>query len=328
MIWRTEMEKYVDQLIHGTMPIQTKKIKKLGTIEIGLTEGTMLVFKDKLYLFEYVRPSYPENSVGQSHFRLMDLETNEYTTPFAHSHVMGSAFVEGDTIYAFGVKPSNIMTKEHDFVPGNQIYIFRSNDLINWESHLIVEMPEDWQLYNTSMCKGPNGYVLLFESGTPPEIVGCQFTMFYALADDIWGTWTVLDPQKYSFTKERYSGGQEIKYIGEYYYISTVEELPCRRYVNYIARTKDFLEYEIAMRNPVLMYDDNDKKIYREDYFSEQQLDTILNAVNVNNSDLSYCEFEGKTRISYSWGNQLGKEFLALAEYDGSIEEFVNSFFV
>ena len=35
----------------------------------------------------------------------------------------------------------------------------------------------------------------------------------------------------------------------------------------------------------------------------------------------------GKTLITYSWGNQYGKEFLALAEYDGSSEEFLKSFF-
>ena len=34
------------------------------------------------------------------------------------------------------------------------------------------------------------------------------------------------------------------------------------------------------------------------------------------------CYYGGKTVITYSWGNQLGKEFLALAEYDGTEEEF------
>lgn len=53
----------------------------------------------------------------------------------------------------------------------------------------------------------------------------------------------------------------------------------------------------------------------------------ILDAVDCNNSDIDMCEINGKTLITYSWGNQLGKEFLALAEYNGTNEEFLKSFF-
>ena len=58
-----------------------------------------------------------------------------------------------------------------------------------------------------------------------------------------------------------------------------------------------------------------------------KDIDRIENAVNTNNSDIDLCEFGGKTVIVYSWGNQLGHEFLAIAEYDGSEEEFLKSFF-
>ena len=51
------------------------------------------------------------------------------------------------------------------------------------------------------------------------------------------------------------------------------------------------------------------------------------NAVNCNNSDFDLCDYNGKTIITYSWGNQLGKEFLALAEYHGNSREFLQSFF-
>ena len=37
---------------------------------------------------------------------------------------------------------------------------------------------------------------------------------------------------------------------------------------------------------------------------------------------------KGKTVIMYSWGNQHGKEFLAMAEYDGSLQELLESFFL
>ena len=67
--------------------------------------------------------------------------------------------------------------------------------------------------------------------------------------------------------------------------------------------------------------------LIRPERFTEEELSYIENAVNCNNSDFDLCDHGGKTLITYSWGNQYGKEFLALAEYDGSSEEFLKSFF-
>ena len=50
-------------------------------------------------------------------------------------------------------------------------------------------------------------------------------------------------------------------------------------------------------------------------------------AVNINNSDIDLCEFQGKTVIYYSWGNQQGIEHLAEAVYDGPLADFLRSFF-
>ena len=39
----------------------------------------------------------------------------------------------------------------------------------------------------------------------------------------------------------------------------------------------------------------------------------IAEAVNINNSDIDFCEFEGRVIINYSWGSQKGVEHLAEA---------------
>ena len=57
------------------------------------------------------------------------------------------------------------------------------------------------------------------------------------------------------------------------------------------------------------------------------QREHIAKAVNINNSDVDLCEFNGKTIIYYSWGNQQGVEFLAEAFYDGTLERFLKGFF-
>jgi hypothetical protein len=53
----------------------------------------------------------------------------------------------------------------------------------------------------------------------------------------------------------------------------------------------------------------------------------VANAINLNNSDIDFCEFEGKLWITYSWGNQQGIEHLAEAVYDGSEAEFLRGWF-
>jgi hypothetical protein len=57
------------------------------------------------------------------------------------------------------------------------------------------------------------------------------------------------------------------------------------------------------------------------------QREAVARAKDVNNSDVDLCEFQGKTVIYYSWGNQQGKEFLAEAVYEGALEGLLRSYF-
>ena len=57
------------------------------------------------------------------------------------------------------------------------------------------------------------------------------------------------------------------------------------------------------------------------------QWEMIARAVDLNNSDVDLCEFQGKTVITYSWGNQKGTEFLAEAVYDGTLASFLKGLF-
>jgi hypothetical protein len=49
--------------------------------------------------------------------------------------------------------------------------------------------------------------------------------------------------------------------------------------------------------------------------------------VDLNNSDVDFCEFGGGTVITYSRGNQQGTEFLAEAVYNGTLVSFLKGFF-
>ena len=53
----------------------------------------------------------------------------------------------------------------------------------------------------------------------------------------------------------------------------------------------------------------------------------VANAVDANNSDIDFCEWQGRLVINYSWGNQQGVEHLAEAVYDGSLAQFLRGWF-
>ena len=67
-------------------------------------------------------------------------------------------------------------------------------------------------------------------------------------------------------------------------------------------------------------------KEFRE--LTDEEKEFIANGFDCNNSDIDFCDYNGKTVIMYSWGNQYGKEFLAMAEYDGSLQELLESHFL
>jgi hypothetical protein len=102
---------------------QKPKIKRLGTIDLLMVETTPVVFQDRFYRFEYVRDNYPANQTGASYFRFIDVATGKATPAFAKGQHLGCAFVEGDTVYAFGV----------DKWGGSKITVFRSKDMRKWE---------------------------------------------------------------------------------------------------------------------------------------------------------------------------------------------------
>ncbi len=297
-------------------PMQ-KKLKKLGTIAIDIVETTPVVWKNKLYRFEWKRNFNREirdDSYSCGYYHFVDMETGEETKPFAHSYTFGSAYVEDDTMYVVGGQKWGT----------NVLDIFISKDLVNWEKKNIISYPEGWEFYNTSICKGKDGYVLAIEIGAPEEVAGVRYTMIFATSKDLIN-WQIIDPKTHVHTPERYSACPVIRYCDGFYYMIYLEEMPLYKFVPYIARSKDLAEWEVAPVNPVMFYSDEDK-IFAAD-FTDEEKERILTSLDTNNSDVDLCEYNGKTIILYSWGNQCGWEYLAKAEYDGPMEEFFKSFF-
>jgi hypothetical protein len=168
-------------------------IKKLGTIDCDMVETTPVVFHDRLYRFEYVRSDYHANKTGSSYFRFIDVESGQPTPAFAKGYHLGSAYVENDTAYVYGV----------DIWDGTRIQVFWSKDLENWSDKPALVLP-NWGIFNTSVCKGKDGkYIMAFEIGRPPEETGVAFTNRFAESDDLIN-WK-LTPSECVYSKERYT---------------------------------------------------------------------------------------------------------------------------
>lgn len=289
-------------------------IKKLGTVDCDMVETTPVVFKGRLYRFEYVRQNYKPNTTGDSYFRFIDVASGKPTAAFAKGYHLGSAHVQGDTVYAYGVKSWG----------ASEIGVFWSKDLRTWQSDTALNMP-GWAIFNNSVCKGRKGYVMAIELGAPPDVVGVAFTMRFAESTDLihWK----ISPEDQVFSKDRYTACPAIRFLDGQYYMIYLEAKPGPSYVPYIVRSRDLVHWESSSLNPILSFSaDDDKKIANPALTAEQRKH-IADSTDINNSDIDMCEFKGKTVIYYSWGNQQGIEFLAEAVYDGGLAEFLKSFF-
>lgn len=286
-------------------------ILKIGTIDCDMVETTPVVFKDKVYRFEYVRTNYWNNKSGDSYFRFVDHETGKQTPSFAKGFHFGSAFVLDETVYVTAVDKGD----------GDRVYIFKSGDLQKWEQWIAFELP-GWGIFNTSLIRAKDQFVLMFEVGKPQTECGERFTARFATSPDL-KKWEILS-RDHNYAMDRYTAPHCLRYLDGYYYDFYLEAF--QGYEARVVRSKDLIHWEPSPLNPVLKASATDKQIANKN-LPDSLLQKIAVAQNLNNSDIDFCEFKGKLIINYSWGNQLGTEFLGEAVYNGSQEQFLRGWY-
>ena len=309
-------------------------IKKLGAVKPGM-EQTPVILNGDLLIVESMEA---DEVCPHQYIRVRNEKTNAVTAPFGEEYYFASAFAEDGVLYVFATsrfddRPLTMYQSEdagtwHDPRGGHTVRMFWSSDLERWERRDIITCP-DKRLWNTSVCKGEDGYALALEARANPgkknPAVGVPFTCFFARSDDLFH-WTML-PDEYAYTPRRYNACPALRYARGYYYMICLEALPCQRYAPYIYRTKNFLDWEVGLHNPIMMYGDDDRQVKPGCSLTPEQLELLETGLNVNCSDIDLCEYEGKTRIYYANGDQMTYSFLCEAEYDGPLEEFLEGFF-
>jgi pimeloyl-ACP methyl ester carboxylesterase len=301
---------------HGGGPIDgagRPLIRKLGTVDLDMVETTPVVFLGKPWRFEWVRQGigqqYWNNARQTNYFRFRDPQTGTVTPDFADGHEFGSAFVHDDTVYVTGTHGRN------------QVNLFTSRDLKTWEVRPVIA-DRRYGIFNTSIAHADAGFVLAFEIDTPKEEAGVPFTIRFAKSPDM-RSWTVTSPDC-NFTRERYSAAPCLRWSDGWFYLFYLEAR--QGYETRVVRSADLITWTASPVNPVLRASAEDQQI-ADPQLSASQRARIAGATNLNNSDIDFCEWQGRLTINYSWGNQQGVEFLAAAVYDGNLAEFLRGWF-
>lgn len=302
------------------------RIQKLGACSPN-GEMTPFVWNGRLMRMELVDPGRGTDSTILRRAGIRDVETGEFLSYLAEDSYFHSAFIDGDTAYVTGVDMSRRDT----------IRLYESKDLVHWTGRDLFTNP-GWVYFNSQITKGPDGYVIIIESGPdayphlsdndyPKKYVGTKgWTMFFAKSPDLVN-WEFMD-YEHPFSKEEGTGGPALKYCDGWYYLLADCVLPRRIYTNYMYRTKDFVNWYVGYYNPIMMPSEDDRKIsphYTE--ITETEAARLQTAFNVNNTDLDLCQWQGKTYINYLCGNQLGNYWMCEAVCDMPMADFLKSYF-
>lgn len=258
-----------------------------------MTEVTPVVWEGRLCIMECHRPSQG-GTPEQYYITLKDFETDEKLARFARGYSLASAFVQGDRLYVFASR--------FEGNNWNDVTLFESSDLKNWTKKVIVRQDADEHLFNSSVCSGPGGFVLAYESNDPDYPA---FTTKFARSDDL-ENWEKLPGNL--FGVNRYTACPTIRFVDGYYYLLYLEHRKPRHYFEtYIARSRDLKSWELSAANPVLR---------------PEGLDEGINA-----SDPDMAEWQGRTLLFYSVGDQLTWMNEKYSEYDMPVKGFFEWWF-
>jgi len=257
-----------------------------------LCELSPFVWHGRLLHMECVRPGRG-GSREDYYLRFVDPQTGEVVGRCAEGYGLASLIVHDGQVWVFASRWEK--GGWHD------VTLFRSADLQQWESKLVLRGDHEG-IFNTSVCRGPDGFVMAYESSDPAYPA---FTIKFARSDDLQH-WTRL-PQA-TFGTNRYTACPCLRYSDGYYYVLYLERRSPRHYFEtYITRSPDLKHWELSSANPVL---------------APEGLDEGVNA-----SDPELIELDGKTYLYYAVGDQLTWMNIKRATYPGLLSEFLSSWY-
>jgi beta-xylosidase len=225
----------------------------------------------------------------------LDLATGREVARFGEGHSFANAFVEDPNLHVFASEGTN-----RDWFQG--LYRFTTTDLKTWKRALAIPPAPGEHLFNASVCRDDQGYLMAYESDKP-----VQFCFKFARSTDL-SRWRKLDGLVFTGAGGEYSACPVIRYAAPFYYVIYLHAaVPGHKgWISFLARSRDLVAWELSPFNPIL---------------------EASTGEGVNNSDVDLFEFEGNTYLFYATGDQQTWGTVRVAMFVGPMKEFFTSHF-
>ena len=226
---------------------------------------------------------------------IQDLTTGREVARFGEGHSFANAFVNGSELNVFASEGT-----DRDWF--QSLYRFSTTDLKTWKRELAIPQAPGEHLFNASVCRDDQGYLMAYESDKP-----VAFCFKFARSTDL-AAWKKLDGLVYRGLGSEYSACPVIRYVAPYYYVIYLHAaVPGHKgWVSFLARSKDLAAWELSSFNPILEASPGE---------------------GVNNSDVDLFEYEGNTYLFYATGDQQTWGTVRMAMFPGPMKEFFPSYF-
>ena len=288
------------QLAENTAPAAARPrlIKIPAALGPHAMENTPVVFNSRPLLVLNYRDD-TKNKTDEykrsMYLYILDLATGREVARFGEGHSFANAFVNGPELNVFASEGT-----DRDWF--QSLYRFSTTDLKTWKRQLAIRQAPGEHLFNASVCRDAEGYLMAYESDKP---VG--FCFKFARSADL-AAWKKLDGLTFTGLGGEYSACPMIRYVAPYYYVIYLHAaLPGHKgWVSFLARSKDLAAWELSPFNPILEAGPGE---------------------GINNSDVDLFEYEGNTYLFYATGDQATWGTVRVALFAGSMKEFFTRHF-
>jgi len=302
------------------------RLLKKAVLGSPVVEQTPVIWKDRLLLVETWQTHWdnPLTPRREYYVRIRDEETNKILGRYMNGYGLASAFVWNNMFYIFATRAGY---NHNRLVSWNNVYMSKSEDLVHWtEPTMVIEQELREHIFNQSVCYDGRRFVMAYETDLQPA-----FTIKFAESSDL-EHWQKIPGAIYG--TDRYTACPAIRFIGGYYYMLYLEHLKPRWWFEtWLTRSKDLKHWEDALHNPVIAPNPTqsvhpDCPPHPGSAYREACADNCpANGKEINTSDPDLVEWQGKVRVYFTGGCQHWGGLLQYAEFDGTMQEFFESYY-
>ncbi len=284
---------------HATpAPLRPRLIKLPFAVGPNAMENTPVVFDGRPLLILNRRDdtrNHTDDYVRSMYLYALDLTTGREVARFGEGHSFANAFVNGPELDVFASEGTN-----RDWF--QSIHRFSTTDLKTWKRELAIPQAGGEHLFNASVCRDDQGYLMAYESDKP-----VQFCFKFARSTDL-AHWHKVDGLTFTGVGGEYSACPVLRYAAPFYYVIYLHAaVPGHKgWVSFLARSRDLAAWELSPFNPILEAGPGE---------------------GANNSDVDLFEFEGQTYLFYATGDQQSWGSVRVAMFAGSLREFFEGHF-